>query len=274
MKSECVVGAVFAVLVSFGAVAFADVLTFDDAVPGPGSNSGSVPDGYGGLLWDRVVAWDVLSENPIDGARSCLVSGDCIAFAGPGVLASFSAPVGFSFDLDGTYMNAFGKNGVSTTIHGYRGDLAVYSRAFTLDTTGPHWRALNFENVDRVTLRGSRTTGPGGSWCLDNLTLTVLSRPSAVPGDCNRDGFVDDADLAILLGNWTGPFGTGRTWGTGDFEDDGDVADDDLSMLLSNWTGPPPAGATIPEPATLFLLALGGLAVMRRRRRGSTGGER
>ncbi len=92
-------------------------------------------------------------------------------------------------------------------------------------------------------------------------------------GDANIDGYVDDYDLAWLLSYWTGPLGTGGTWQTGDFEGDGDVSYDDLAILLANWTGPPPAGVTIPEPATLSLLALGGLAAMRRRRE-STGGER
>jgi hypothetical protein len=40
---------------------------------------------------------------------------------------------------------------------------------------------------------------------------------------------------------------------------------DDLGVLASNydWVGP---GASIPEPATLSLLALGGLALIRRRK--------
>jgi len=88
-----------------------------------------------------------------------------------------------------------------------------------------------------------------------------------LPGDANDSGFVDDDDLAILLANWTGPLGTGRTWGTGDFEGDGDVAHDDLAILLGNWTGSPPGGAAVPEPATMVLLSLGGLSVLRRRRR-------
>ena len=94
-------------------------------------------------------------------------------------------------------------------------------------------------------------------------TLTILYDLPAPPllGDVNADGFVGQADLDIVLAEWgAAPPADPRA----DPNDDGFVGQGDLDIVLADWgkTSPPPA---VPEPATLSIAALCGLALLRRR---------
>jgi autotransporter-associated beta strand protein len=93
------------------------------------------------------------------------------------------------------------------------------------------------------------------------LILSGLS--SLIPGDTNGDKVVDAADFINLKKN----FGKSGGVAQGDFNASGTVNWADLGILMSNMGTGGGAPATTPEPATLGLLALGALAVIRRRRK-------
>jgi len=101
---------------------------------------------------------------------------------------------------------------------------------------------------------------------IDGLALVTV-----LPGDVNLDDNVDLDDLLILLNN----AGTDSDWIEGDLTGDRNVDLDDLLILLNNAgtsampsmvaaVSASPFSASVPEPATLTLLALGSLAMLRR----------
>ena len=97
----------------------------------------------------------------------------------------------------------------------------------------------------------------------NDLILTDLS--GALVGDADGDGDVDAADYITLKTNMGQP--SGAELADGDFDGDGDVDWNDLQLLQAHYGESAGASGTIPEPATLGLLAIGAMAVIRRRRR-------
>ena len=102
----------------------------------------------------------------------------------------------------------------------------------------------------------------------DNIEFRGLGL-EFIPGDTNGDNVVDDLDYANLVAQFGGSPGAESA----DFNEDGIVDVEDFVVLrdyfgLSISAAPhADSGATTPEPATLTLLALGGLAVSRRRKK-------
>ena len=85
-------------------------------------------------------------------------------------------------------------------------------------------------------------------------------------GDATRDGHVSLADLGIVATNYG--TATGMIWPDADFNGDGAVSLSDLGVVATNY-GQSGAvidwGIVIPEPTTMALFGLGGLALLRKR---------
>ncbi len=95
-----------------------------------------------------------------------------------------------------------------------------------------------------------------------SLTLTFGGS-----GDLNDSGNVDSVDLDIIIGAWN-TFVTPGAKSLGDPSGDGWVSGLDLDIVMRDWNpAPAAAGASVPEPGSLALLALGSLVLLVLRRR-------
>ena len=128
-------------------------------------------------------------------------------------------------------------------------DPGMLTRAGNLDiltSTGPitgAFSSLNFPTIPGLDFDITYNTNAV------TLSITLI-------GDLNADGFVGIDDLNIILSNWNQSVPPADP--LADPSGDGFVGIDDLNAVLSNWNAgtPPATNNTIPEPATVGLLAV------------------
>jgi hypothetical protein len=127
--------------------------------------------------------------------------------------------------------------------------------------------AVSVDAQGHVFVAGSTTGSLGGSNAGSYDAWVARFSPVPVPGDFNRDGVVDAADIAAMMTALTDLPDYMSTYDLspsdlltiGDFNADGSVTNADLQGLLSNLISNNPPYQPVPEPAGFVLLALGGM---------------
>jgi hypothetical protein len=110
----------------------------------------------------------------------------------------------------------------------------------------------------------SGNIGDAGMLASYNGGVAPNSVAAGIPGDINGDGQVDGLDLNLLGADWQS---VSPVTPEADINGDGIVDGLDLNILGGNWqVGVPAPGAAIPEPASLALLGIGAIAMLRRSR--------
>ena len=168
-----------------------------------------------------------------------------------------SATSQFFFNLGDNSANLDNQNGGFTVFGEVLGngmdivDLLAAQEVWDASGVHPAWTDLPLINYS-----GS------GPW---PPTLEMVYSITVV-GDVDGDGYVGGTDLTGTITNW-GMTGASRI--DGDLNGDGTVSGPDYTEVITYWgTGSPPEPpSTIPEPATMALLLIGGLAALLRRPR-------
>ncbi len=106
---------------------------------------------------------------------------------------------------------------------------------------------------------------PNGTVPWPDTLEMVYAITVVIEGDANKDGVVSAADYAAVQAN----FGhTGDVGIPGDANFDGVVSAADYASVQANFGNTVPAGASAaPEPATLCLLTIGSVAMLRHKRK-------
>ena len=220
--------------------------------------SGTVNYGANAITLSNIVPLSGLAATPVSGGLISLgtniASGTPVTDANAVSLSS----IGGSFStLNITDVQVTGAdaalfsavlNGSGTGIA--QGTNVYYDLAFAGTTAAGTYSASLLFTTD---------AGYGPSTASYSLEATVVAAAD-IPGDINRDNIVDQADYTV----WYNHYGqTPATWTDGDVTGDNIVDQADYTVWYNNYGS---TGGNVPEPMTMALLAIGGLAMLRRRK--------
>lgn len=274
------------------------VQLYDDATPGTVSNflrymnTGGYADSFfhrlasnfvlqgGGFTYDSPVETFDPIVNEFDPGRSNLRGTLAMAKVGGN---PDSATSQFFINLGDNAANLDNQNGGFTVFGEVMGNgMAVVDRLAavqTYDMDGADYSL--FDNVPVIDYT------PGDPIGVDNLE--IFNIVSLFPGDVNGDGYVGGYDLVPVMVNWGEG---GRLLEEGELSGDGFIGGEDFDAIRYNWKqgailpkdGGLPSGAAgdysdvladwasnpseptpMPEPVTVVLLLVGGLALLKRR---------
>lgn len=167
-------------LFALASLANAEILTFDDI--GSTSESVFIPDGYGGFEWIDFYYNNMSTPSQTNGYNNGLVSGEYAAH-NSGYLNTVEIQ-GNPFIFTGAFFTAAWRDGLEIQIDGYANDVLLYSNVITVNTYGPIWAELDYNNIDRLVFSSYGGTPHDGyshdgyHFVMDNFTY--IPEPNSI----------------------------------------------------------------------------------------------